>query len=358
MASVTQRINQIKQPRGGFIKPSEFEAISFDDKKSLGEENIHSSLIGLSVDYLTRFMLGASAEDAFRISIIGSMLIEQTEKAIDLAIGIKGLDDDSIRNACKLVGYDVCYRAGPMGFKDTDQINPDKTTINNIRVMVKRSLLFFGEYGPITKDGFTFEGGYTDTINSGDGDFLTSDTLWDFKVSKHEPTSSHTLQLLIYYIMGKHSKYKEFDSIKRLGIFNPRLNKVYLYNIDKIDVSTIDVVSRDIIGYEDERTSEHEEQESQEEAYNPPEVVYTVTDLTALLHCSRYAVMKYFSEYGLPLYKKGSKYYISGKDLTNWQEMMRERKAAQESEQGIAMLVILIFIIFALIAFFALLSPR
>ena len=49
---------------------------------------------------------------------------------------------------------------------------------------------------------FTFEGGYTNIVSSGDGDYLTEDTLWDFKVSKEEPKSKYTLQLLMYYIMG------------------------------------------------------------------------------------------------------------------------------------------------------------
>ena len=34
---------------------------------------------------------------------------------------------------------------------------------------------------------FTFEG-YTSIIDSGDGDFLTEDTLWDFKVFKTTTT--------------------------------------------------------------------------------------------------------------------------------------------------------------------------
>ena len=115
--------------------------------------------------------------------------------------------------------------------------------------MVKRSILFFNRYGPITKDGFTFEGGYTKIIDSGDGDFLTSDTLWDFKVSKNKPTSLHTLQLLIYYIMGTHSIHSEFNSIKKLGIFNPRTNCVYLQNISSIPQLIIDEVSINVIGY-------------------------------------------------------------------------------------------------------------
>ena len=56
-------------------------------------------------------------------------------------------------------------------------------------------------YGPVVKDGFTFDGGYTDIVTAGDGDFLTFDTLWDFKVSIKPPTNANTLQLLMYYIM-------------------------------------------------------------------------------------------------------------------------------------------------------------
>ena len=43
--------------------------------------------------------------------------------------------------------------------------------------MVKRTLNFFEKYGPITKDGFTFEGAYTKIIASGDGDYLTKDKI-------------------------------------------------------------------------------------------------------------------------------------------------------------------------------------
>lgn len=128
--------------------------------------------------------------------------------------GIKGLDNESISNACKLVGYDVCFRAGVIGYKPVEEIKPDSDTIENIVIMVKRSLAFWKEYGPITKDGFNFEGGYTDIVSSGDGDYLTEDTLWDFKVSKEEPKSKYTLQLLMYYIMGCHSIHPEFQKIE------------------------------------------------------------------------------------------------------------------------------------------------
>ena len=119
-------------------------------------------------------------------------------------------------------------RSGVMGYRPVEEINPDISTVSNIRTMVDRSTVFFKQYGPVIKDGFSFEGGYTKLVSTGDGDFLTKDTLWDFKVSNKAPTNVHTLQLLMYYIMGVHSVHKEFQTVNRLGIFNPRLNNVYL----------------------------------------------------------------------------------------------------------------------------------
>lgn len=171
------------------------------------------------------------------------------KNAKKLLENIKDLGDDSINAACKLVGYDVCFRAGIQGYKPVDEINPDDNTIDNIRIMVQRGLVFWEKYGPIIKDGFTFEGGYTDIVSSGDGDYLTVDTLWDFKVSKEEPNSKYTLQLLMYYIMGCHSIHTEFNRIESLGIFNPRKNKVYLVNVSMISPEIIEKVSQDIIGY-------------------------------------------------------------------------------------------------------------
>ena len=259
MYSVTKRISMIKQPRGGYINKKELVVTQLDDGITLNEnENIHASLVGLAVDYMTRFLMGAQKEEAFSISLKGALALDlftgnkkqsSMKNATSLLADIKGLDKKSITNACKLVGYDVCFRVGVIGYKPVEEINPDKDTIENIVTMINRSLSFWKEYGPITKDGFTFEGGYTDTISTGDGDYLTKDTLWDFKVSKDEPKPKYTLQLLVYYIMGMHSIHKEFKSIKNLGIYNPRMNKVYTVSIDTIPQSVINEVSKDVIGY-------------------------------------------------------------------------------------------------------------
>lgn len=277
MASVTGRIKEIKQPRGGYIKVIAFDTIPMDDDVILNsEENISASVIGMAVDYLTRFVMGNDIKEAFKISLLGANAAELLygKKSIAVATkllkGIKGLDDNSIINACKLVTFDVWYR-NPLvapNSKGYSEINPDKLTIENIKTLIKRSVTFFEKYGPVLQEGFNFlpenadmslcekilktsgsYGGYTLTVESGDGDFLTADTLWDFKVSKSKPTSKHTLQLLMYWIMGKHSGKSIFNNITKLGIFNPRLNIVYLLDIKNISEDIIKAVEDNVICY-------------------------------------------------------------------------------------------------------------
>lgn len=259
MTNVVNRIKEIKQPRGGYINPSDFETIKLDDELCLNtNENISPNIVGLVVDYLTRTILSKDIVESFKISIMGAKCAERlgkkdaAKKIGDYLLSIKGMDNNSIINACKAVTYDVWFR-NPMSAlmaKSGDEIVPDQDTIDNIIIMVNRSLVFFERYGPITVDGFTFEDdGYTKTVDSGDGDFLTKDTLWDFKVSKSKPRSEHTLQLAMYYIMGLHSKKKEFQEINKLGIFNPRLNTVYLLDVNKISDDVIKIIEDEIICY-------------------------------------------------------------------------------------------------------------
>ncbi len=278
MYTVTSRIDSIKQPRGGFINPSSFNITVLSDEADLHEdENLSPSMVGTVVDYLTRYNNGTDKIDAFEVPLQGAFIaqnygaIKSAEKVIEpLLEGIRGIDDTSIINSCKLASFDVWKRnrVAAMNANGYTEINPDKATIENIRTMVKRGLSFFEEYGPVTSDGFTFEpenadkkeyakrmmnkesyGGYTYVVSTGDGDFLTEDTLWDFKVIKSKPTSKHTMQLLMYWIMGQHSGQKKYNSIRYLGIFNPRLNTVYRLEVNKIPADLIKFVEKEIICY-------------------------------------------------------------------------------------------------------------
>ena len=250
MVSVTQRIKQIKQPRGGYLPVKAFTVTTLDDGQALNpEESIAASLVGTAVDYLSRFMDGSAVEEAFEISLLGARAMRMEAKALELLHGIKGLDDLSITRACQLAGFDSAFRAGPLAYRPVERIVPDQATIANIRIMVERSLSFFKAFGSVTTDGFTMEGAYTATITTGDGDFLTKDTLWDFKVTTSKPNKDHTLQLLIYYLMGRRSIHLEFQTIENLGIFNPRQNTIYQLPISKISDEVIKEVETDVIGY-------------------------------------------------------------------------------------------------------------
>lgn len=322
MGSVTRRAKEAKQPRGGYIPAKEFSVKTRDDGIELKQtENIHASLVGLAVDYLTRFMMGAPLEEAFEISLLGASIINKTGNARKLLKEIRCLDNRSITNACKLTGYDVCFRTGIGLYKPVQAIEPDENTIFNVRTMVNRSINFWEEYGPIVESGFTFEGGYTNIVSSGDGDYLTKDTLWDFKVSKYGPRSSHTLQLLMYYIMGCHTIKSGFKSLRYIGIFNPRLNSVYLLDITKINPEVIDEVSCVVIGYSDVDRKFNASNESKHETCNIKvgSDDWLLNDLVSRYDVSRTKITRDFFSYGLPYYRVGRVYHFSPDDVMQWE---------------------------------------
>lgn len=347
MSSVTNRIKEIRQPRGGYVNPRKFREVILNDEKNLNdEENVHASIIGMAVDYLSRIIMGDTKEEAFKISLIGAQIIQQSDKAQKLLKKIKGLDDNSIVAACKLVGYDVCFRAGINFFKPVENINPDKHTIENIRIMVNRTEAFIKEYGPIKEKGMTFIGGYTQTITSGDADFMTEDTLWEFKVSNDRPKSIHTLQLLVYYLLGIHSDKEKYSKIKNLAIYNPRLNKVFIINIDEISDETIKLVEDDVIVYRKDNSMQLKNNEK----------FFTITDLTKILGCSRYRIMQLYSMEGLPLQKYKNKYVIQSNELSEWMVYKEQEERKRQKQMliftciGIA--ILLIMIVGLLVVFF------
>lgn len=259
-ASVTHRIKEIKQPRGGYLSPKHFSETIFPPSAELiplDGENISPALVGLAVDYLSRYVAGASIMDAFRISLMGAKEVGEYDSASILALSIEALvespnrelDDYAIRAACQLAGYDVAYRSGANAYRPIEDIHPNGTTIEHIREMVNRTMQFFDAYGPVVADGMTFTGGYTDTVPAGDADFMTANTLWDMKVSKNKPTSAHTLQLLMYWRLAAHCGQEAYAGIAKIGIFNPRLGGVWTYAIEDIPEETVEAVDNDVIRY-------------------------------------------------------------------------------------------------------------
>lgn len=257
MLSVAHRIKTVQQPLKGYVPVALFMEYHYVDEYSPAIiEPAFAPIQGMAVDYMTRFLLTNDKEAAFNISIMGAKLVDEameTNKELinikKLLNGVTGLDDLSIKNACQIVGYDTAYRAGVKAFQDVNTIIPNEKLIENVRIMVIRGLTFLKSVQPIIKTEVTFEGGYTTLVSSGDGDYLTKDTIIDFKVSTAKLSSKWTLQLLMYYLLGIHSKHSEFKQIKYLCIFNPYENKSYVADLKDISDESKYKVSNLVLGY-------------------------------------------------------------------------------------------------------------
>ncbi len=253
MLSVTQMTKRITQPKGGYLPIKAFQVHTYDDGVEVDDTSpeyfAFASIQGMAVDYLTRYMSGCPLHDAFLISLMGASMVSEEAIAEALLKQIQGLDRNSIIAACKLVCYDVAYRRGVEFYSPASSLEPPSTIINNIQIMVQRGLAFLSLHAPVTCAGVTFEGGYTSLVSSGDADFLTTDGLWDFKVSRNAQSSAETLQVLMYYIMGIHSVHPEFKTIQMLGLFNPLKNESYEIALQDIPDSVFRTVSHDVLGF-------------------------------------------------------------------------------------------------------------
>ena len=255
MFSVTSRIKSISQPRGGYVPNKLFLEKHYSDNKHVLLLGAYSSIQGMAVDYLTRFIMTKKI-DAFSIAILGAKKLDEvnennneTNRLMKLINIVKGLDDESIVAVCKIVGYDSAFRVGVETFVDVETISIPTFVVEGIRIMVERSISFLSDVGPVLKYGFDFNGGYTLLVDSGDGDYLTKNMLIDFKVSKDKINSKWSLQVLMYYLLGIHSVHKEFQTIDSLCIFNPYKNISYIVMLDDIEDRTKYLVSKNVLGY-------------------------------------------------------------------------------------------------------------
>lgn len=261
--SVTQAIKLIKQPDNGFFPVEDMQTQYFKDGKTLADyENISPVLVGLTVDYLTRLAVFNAPNKAFHISLLGAKCYddyfetgdatEQLQELIDI-IGSAEYIDTAITAAVQACVYDQFFREG-IERKEIYKPVPNRDTIHNIATMVERGVTFLKEHASYNKiyDFDTFQGGYTEKISYGDCDYVTDAALVDFKVYRSNFTKNHTLQLLMYWRLGKHSIHKSaFNDIKSLVLFNPRRNLASFINTDDVPDDIIKIVDHDLIGYEE-----------------------------------------------------------------------------------------------------------
>ena len=260
------------QPRGGYLPPKSWEVEDMDGNSELAEAvqevgeycSISPQTVGMVVDYLFRSDYGLihsddpvkAMADAFRISIMGANMVGLVDKAYkyfrNIALElIKGQDRNNkviIENACRLVQFDSVVRA--MYIPDDKPVHLDEVDVEYIACLEMMLVNRFSHLEkPIVEMGFIVSGDGAKNISSSDGDYLTEDSLIDLKVSKKEPDAKNTLQLLLYYLMGLHENPEVFGKLKYLKILNPRLNKVYTYDLSNLPQSAVDEVNQKIIGY-------------------------------------------------------------------------------------------------------------
>lgn len=257
--TISEASKNIEQPLDGYIKTVWLSKMSFDDKQlAYPLENLSHVDIGLAVDYLTRLVNGQNKRDVFDISIQGAYRYCKTLSGENLNTAIYNLkryysnlvslDDISIICACNLVKYDVYYRNAPSDFNPIE-LHPDELTIQNIRMMVNRTVRFINTFGPIVRSGGQIRSDKARNILGGRYDYVTSDTLWDIKTLMYSPDICNTLQLVLYYLMGLEEGMEEFRGITKLGIYNPRLNEVYTLQVNRISPYLLEELKRNVIGY-------------------------------------------------------------------------------------------------------------
>ena len=248
MGTIKEAAKNAIQPKGGYTSLDQFQKIQIDDGGMLfPSENINAGLIGTTVDYLTRFMYDGNRREAFKVSLLGAKNIGQVSKAESYLYKIQGLDNYSIEYACKLTGYDICYRGNIFYYRPIDEIIPDANTMANIRLMVQRTQAFLGEYGPIKSYGCVLQD--KEKSLQGDIDLLTQDTIWDIKTSKKPPNPVERLQVIIYYLVAEHIKKRGFSKVENVGIFNPRLNTIYRLKISDLPPQVLNEIKTNVLKY-------------------------------------------------------------------------------------------------------------
>ena len=252
MFTVTQRVKSVTQPKNGYLPVSAFSVKRYEDNQKLHyKENVPPVYIGLAVDYLTRYKISENIYNAFDISILGAKILRddygkkrEYEHSLHL---LEQIQHGDIAAALQMVTYDDVYRAGKT---DLPTLRPDSATVENIKIMVNRGVTFLNHCSKEIYTGLSFDGGFTSTVVNGDCDYLTDNSLIDFKVIRGDITPDYTLQILMYYLLGCRSvHHKDFIKVKWLAFFNPRKNIVHYTKVDKIPTKILDEVAIKVIGY-------------------------------------------------------------------------------------------------------------
>lgn len=279
MYSVTQFIKSspllgLANNVSNFVKISGFHLQEMGGINLSKKENIHPSIIGIAVDYLTRTYFSKNAKCVFDISLRGAELIDERDKAEKILEHVNPGDivsNMSVIAACKLSTYDVVFRAGKVFFKGPDGVMPDAGTIENVKALTEMSIDFLNKQAGEVFSYITFSGMKENSyISSGDADYMTlnlsenSFMLWDLKSSKLKPTAKDVYQVMIYALLIRNGPrvralnscsyscidgpwvYLENVKLRGVGFLCPRRNEIYQYLFSSKDEEMFSEISNRI----------------------------------------------------------------------------------------------------------------
>lgn len=208
---------------------------------SLEDENINAASTGTLIDFLTRAIV-LNDSDALDISAYGVEQLgseQQKKEYLNYAAMFKTLSEDqkidNLADDIFNLGLDICAweQALRSGLYIKPTIYPNKVTISHYKTMLKRAKRYLQNVGNIIRTGYS--AATENGLISGDGDYLSDDTLIDFKVSKRATMSPYWVcQLFLYRVLLK-DKIVSPAQIKKLMIYNPRRDEGFLLDLTTID---------------------------------------------------------------------------------------------------------------------------
>lgn len=80
-----------------------------------------------------------------------------------------------------------------------------------------------------------------------DYDYLTEDSLIDMKVLNKKIPNKHTLQIILYWIIGMKSDNKHFSNVKHSKFYNPRLNVEYQFDLDDLTPQLLKPILEEVL---------------------------------------------------------------------------------------------------------------
>lgn len=211
------------------------------------EESIRPTVMGTLIDYLTRLVICKDLKAFDLIKSSQKELVQQAKREFRDST-IEKLTKEQVELATRLCLFEHEFRGNKYINPQKENIEIDNKTLVHIKTMLYRSKNFFDRVG--YPKLLAYKCSITTPLNEkpyvevyGDGDYLLSNALVDFKVSKRNPNRDYIRQLLVYYngLIERELKKKKVkkDNITTLMIFNPRLDMFYKIDLENINKSDL-----------------------------------------------------------------------------------------------------------------------